>query len=43
MRSRIGSAAVRAATLLFVLAGLWALWEGYRKLDAERRLETCRH
>src|SRR5688500_17458211 len=32
MRSRIGSAAVRAATLLLVLAGLWALWEGYRTL-----------
>jgi NitT/TauT family transport system permease protein len=33
--SRIGSAAVRAAVLLLVLVGLWALWEGYRALWEE--------
>jgi NitT/TauT family transport system permease protein len=32
MRSRIGSAAARVAVLGLVLVGLWALWEGYRKL-----------
>jgi NitT/TauT family transport system permease protein len=32
MRSRLGSAAMRVAVLLLVLAGLWALWEGYRSL-----------
>jgi NitT/TauT family transport system permease protein len=32
MRSRLGSAATRVAVLLLVLAVLWALWEGYRKL-----------
>ena len=35
MTSRIGSAAVRAAVLLLVLVGLWALWEGYRALWEE--------
>lgn len=29
---RIGSAAARVVVLALVLAGLWALWEGYRKL-----------
>jgi len=35
MRSRIGSAVARVAVLGLVLAGLWALWEGYRKLWEE--------
>ena len=35
MTSRIGSAAVRAAVLLLVLVGLWALWEAYRALWEE--------
>ena len=35
MRSRIGSAAARVAVLGLVLVGLWALWEGYRKLWEE--------
>jgi NitT/TauT family transport system permease protein len=30
--TRTRSLAARAAVLLLVLAGLWALWEGYRKL-----------
>ena len=32
MRSKIASAAGRAAVLLLVLVALWGLWEGYRKL-----------
>ena len=35
MGSRVGSAAVRAGVFLLVLAGLWALWEGYRWLWEE--------
>jgi NitT/TauT family transport system permease protein len=32
MRSRLGSGVARVTVLLLVLAGLWALWEGYRGL-----------
>lgn len=32
VRTKIGSLAGRLAVLALVLAGLWALWEGYRKL-----------
>ncbi len=32
MLARTRSIAARAAVLLLVLAGLWALWEGYRKI-----------
>jgi NitT/TauT family transport system permease protein len=35
MRSRIASAASRLAVFVLVLLGLWALWEGYRRLWQE--------
>jgi NitT/TauT family transport system permease protein len=35
MQSRIVSAASRVAVFLLVLLGLWALWEGYRRLWEE--------
>ena len=35
VQSRIASAAVRVAVFVLVLAGLWALWEGYRRLWEE--------